>query len=213
MRLTTASRWIWKHELPSPVEDLAIGRGGLTAVTTSGGQWLAFDPAGEPQIGFTFDPSDPPLLIEAPEQADPDVIWISLTRHGQWLRGHGSTGQVVWELPLPWEGWALLRMGRLAVVSGADGRALSCDASGSIRDESPPSGEPNDVFCLDADGDPVRISRRGVHLICASFDGRVRWRTVVDQPFGPLAASAHGTAVLLGKTLAWFKNQAPPARD
>ncbi len=211
-RLTAASRWIWKHELPAPVEDLAIGPGGLTAATTSGGQLLVFDPGGEPSVGFTFDPADPPLLIEAPEDAVPDVAWISLARHAQWLRGHGPTGEVVWELPMPWEGWVLLRMGRLAIVSGADGRVLTCDASGTIRDESPPSGVPNDVFCLDTDGEPVRISRRGIHLICASLDGRVRWRSVVDAPLGPLAATAQGTAVLLGKSLAWFKNQPPSTR-
>jgi hypothetical protein len=212
-RLTTSSRWIWKHELPAPVEDLAVGKNGLTAVTTSGGQLVVFDPAGEPQVAFTFDPSDPPLLIDSPEESDPDIVWISLARHVQWLRGHGPTGHVVWELPMPWEGWALLRMGRLAVVTAADGRVLTCDASGTIRDESPPTGESNDVFCLDADGAVVRISRRGVHLICASLDGRVRWRSVVDQPFGPLAATAQGTAVLIGKSLTWFKNQPPPTRD
>ncbi|MGO9916854.1 MAG: hypothetical protein ACLQIB_19415 [Isosphaeraceae bacterium] len=212
-RLTTSSRWIWKHELQAPVEDLAIGPGGSTAVTTNGGQLLVFDPAGEPKVGFTFDPDDPPLLIDAPENSAPDIAWISLARRAQWLRGHGPAGEVVWELPMPWEGWALLRVGRLAVVSAVDGRAMTCDAAGIIRDESPPSGEASDVFCLDADGEPVRISRRGVHLICASLDGRVRWRSVVDEPFGPLAAAAQGTAVLIGKSLAWFKNQPPSTRD
>jgi hypothetical protein len=122
-------------------------------------------------------------------------------------------GQVVWELPMSWEGWALLRMGRLAVVTAVDGRVLTCDASGTIRDESPPSGESSDVFCLDADGKPIRVSRRGVHLICAALDGRVRWRSVVDEPLGPLAAGPPGTAVLIGKSLAWFKNQLPLTRD
>jgi len=212
-RLTTSSRWIWKHELQAPVEDLAIGAGGLTAVTTNGGQLLVFDPAGEPKVGFTFDPDDPPLLIEAPEKSGPDVAWISLARHGQWLRGHGPKGEVVWELPMPWEGWALLRMGRLAGVTAVDGRVLTCDGLGTIRDESPASGEASDVFCLDAEGEPVRISRRGVHLICASLDGRVRWRSVVDEPFGPLAAGVQGTAVVIGKSLAWFKNQPPATRE
>jgi len=212
-RITTSSRWIWKHELQSPVEDLAIGSGGLTAVTTNGGQLLVFDPAGQPTIGFKCDPEDPPLLIETPEDSEPEVAWISLARHAQWLRGHEPMGEVVWELPMPWEGWALLRMGRLAVVTAVDGRVLTCDASGTIRDESPPSGESNDVFGLDGDGKPIRISRRGVHLICATLDGRVRWRSVVDEPFGPLAAAPAGTAVLIGKSLAWFKNQAPSTRD
>src|SRR5205823_13502166 len=52
-RLTTASCWVWKHELRFPVEDLAIGPRGFAAITTNGGQLQIFDPAGEPSIGFT----------------------------------------------------------------------------------------------------------------------------------------------------------------
>ena len=72
-RLTPAGRWIWKHELREPVEDLAIGPNGHAAVTTHGGQLVVFDPAGARTVGFTFDPSDPPLLIEAPEKSPPSV--------------------------------------------------------------------------------------------------------------------------------------------
>ena len=45
-RLTVAGRWVWKQELRSPVEDLAIGPYGFVAVTTHGGEFLVFDPAG-----------------------------------------------------------------------------------------------------------------------------------------------------------------------
>jgi hypothetical protein len=50
-----------------------------------------------------------------------------------------------------------------------------------------------------------------VHLICSRLDGHVLWRAVVDQPFGPVAAGLPGTAVMLGKSLAWFKSA--PAHD
>jgi hypothetical protein len=212
-RITVSGRWIWKHELPSPVEDLAIAPSGLLALTSNGGQLLVFDPAGEPSVGFGFDPTDPPLLIPGPDESEAEIVWVSLARRAQWLRGHGRRGEVVWELPMPWEGWALYRMGRLAIVTAVDGRVLACDSSGTIRDESAPTGQANDVVCLDSGGRPVRISRRDVHLICASLDGRVHWRSVVDQTLGPLAAGLAGTAVLIGKSLAWFKNEPVSTRE
>jgi hypothetical protein len=206
-RLTPSSRWVWKQELRDPVEDLAIGPQGYAAITTNGGQLQIFDPAGASAVGFTFDPSDPPLLIEAPEGSPPEVIWLSMARRSQWLRGHSLRGHVVWERLLPWEGWSLLRLGRLALIAAADGRVLTCDGSGAFHGQAGPSGESNDAFCVTADGEPIRISRHGVHLIGATLDGRVRWRAVVDQPLGALAAAAPGTAVLLGKSLAWFPNE------
>ena len=71
------------------MEDLAIGPRGFAAVTTNSGQLLIFDPAGESTAGFTFDPSDPPLVIEAPDGSPAGVTWLSLARRSQWLRGHG----------------------------------------------------------------------------------------------------------------------------
>jgi hypothetical protein len=206
-RLTPSARWVWKHELREPVEDLAIGPNGYAAVTTHGGELVVFDPAGVRTIGFSFDPADPPLLIEAPERSASSVVWVSVARRSQWLRGHGLLGDVLWESPIVWEPWSVTRLPGLVLLAAADGRALVYDGSGTIRAQGPASGDSKDVFCVDPDGQPVRISRRGVHLISATLDGRVRWRSVVDQPFGPLAAGTPGTAVLLGKSLAWFKNE------
>jgi len=208
-RLTPAGRWVWKQELRTTVEDLAVGPQGFAAVTTNGGQLLIFDPTGESSVGFNFDPTDPPLLIEAPEGSPPGVVWLTMARRAQWLRGHGQRGEVVWDRPLPWEGWLFTRLGRLALITAADGRALACDGSGAFLMHAGPSGDPNDVFGIDPAGEPIRISRRGVHIISAFLDGRVRWRSVVDQPLGPLAVGAPGTAVFLGKSLAWFQNDQP----
>jgi hypothetical protein len=206
-RLTPAGRWVWKQELRTTVEDLAIGPQSFAAVTTNGGQLLIFDPTGESTVGFTFDASDPPLMIEAPEESPAGVIWLSLARRSQWLRGHALSGEVLWDRPIPWEGWALFRLGRLALVTAADGRALTCDGSGSSFTQGAPTGDSKDIFGVDRAGEPNRISRRGVHIICAALDGQVRWRAIVDQPLGPLAAGIPGTAVLLGKSLAWFQNE------
>jgi hypothetical protein len=206
-RLTAAGRWIWKHELRFAIEDLALGTQGFAAISTSGGQLQIFDPAGESVIGFTLDPTDPLLLIEAPEGSPPGVSWVSLARRAQWLRGHNLRGEVVWDRQIPWEGWSLVRLGRFAVIASADGRALACDGSGAIHGQGSPTEDSNSVFGTNADGEILRISRHSVHLIGATLDGRVRWRAVTEQPAGPMAAGLPGTAVMLGKSLAWFKNE------
>ncbi len=206
-RLTPASRWVWKRELREPIEELAIGPYGFLAVTSHNGQLLIFDPAGEMTSSFTFDPSDPPIVIEAPEESPPQVAWVTLSRRSQVLRGHDLRGKVLWERPLPWEGWALHRLGRLVLATAADGRALACDGSGEIHAPSGAASDPKDMFVVDPSGVLLRLSRRGAHLICSTLDSRVRWRCVVDHAIGPLAAGMSGVAVMIGRSLAWFQNQ------
>ena len=206
-RLSTAGRWIWKHELRFPVEDLAIGPQGFSAISTNGGQLQVFDPAGESHVGFTADPTDPPLLIEAPQGSPPGVTWVSLARRAQWLRGHNLRGEVVWDRQIPWEGWSLLRLGRFAVITSADGRALAFDGSGAMHGQGTATDDSNSVFTTNAEGEILRVSRHNVHLIGATIDGRVRWRAVTEMPAGQMAAGPPGTAVMLGKSLAWFKNE------
>ena len=205
-RLTASNRWVWKQELRSPVEDLAIGPYGFVAVTTHGGELFIFDAAGESTCGFTFDPSDPPLMIEAPLDSPPQVAWITLMRRAQLLRGHDLRGKVLWERPLPWEGWALYRLQKSVVATAADGRALACAGSGEMATPSSSTGETGDVFFSDSSGSPVRLSRRGVHLICGSMEGRVRWRAFLDQAPGPLACGSPGVAVMVGRSLTWFQD-------
>ncbi len=203
-RVTPSSRWVWKRELRSAVEDVAIGPEGSAAVTTSEGQLLVFDPAGEPSVGATFDPADPPLLIEAPDDSPSKVTWLTVSRRSQQLSGHDASGKAVWTRQIAFEGWSLARLGRFAVVASADGRVQAVDGSGKTRFEGPASGNSSDLFTVDEHGEPVRISRREVHLICATLDGRVRWRAVSEVPLGPFAAGPAGVAIMMGRSLAWF---------
>ncbi len=105
----------------------------------------------------------------------------------------------------------MVMVGRFVVVASADGRALAFDGSGSARLEGPASGSSNDLFTIDEQGEPLRISRKGVHLICTTLDGRVRWRAVGEEPLGPFAASASGVAIVIGQSLAWFKSSGAAA--
>ncbi|APW59431.1 hypothetical protein [Paludisphaera borealis] len=208
-RATPAGRWVWKHELPTPIEDLAVGSEGFAAATTNDGRLLVFDPAGEVKPTAGFDASDPPLLIEAPEGSPPGLAWISLSRRAQQLTGHALKGNAVWTRQLPWEGWSLIRLGGLALIASADGRAMAFDGSGTVRYEGAPTGGSNDVFFLDPDSIPLRVTRKDVHVLCATLDGRVRWRIIGDQPLGPCAASRAGVALMIGTTLAWFDSGGP----
>ena len=204
-RVTPSARWVWKRELRSPVEDLAIGPEGFAAATTNEGELMIFDPVGEPTIGARFDPTDPPLLIEAPEGSPIGVTWVALSRRQQQLTGHDLRGKLVWNRQLPWEGWAVIKLGQFAIVSAADGRVMACDGTGKTRFQGAASGSSNDAYSIDERGEPMRISRRGVHLICTALDGRVRWRTVGDEVLGPFAAGSAGVAIMIGRSLAWFK--------
>lgn len=206
-RLTPSGKWIWKHELKDPIEDIAISRDEDTAITTDAGEFIVFDPEGTPHVGFRFDPTDPPLVIDAAATKRGNTAWISLARRAQQLRGHDRQGKVVWELPMPWEGWALERLGALALATSADGRLVACDSTGQVRDQSNTPGEPGDLFYLDAARTPARLSRKGVHLISSTLAGAVNWRSVADDPIGPRAAGQSGIAVVLGKSLAWFANE------
>ena len=204
-RVTPAGRWIWKKELNSPVEDLAIGPDGYSAVTLDNGRLEVFNPAGEPAGSYSADPSEPLCLIEAPDSSPAGVTWLTLARRAQVLRGHDLLGKVVWKTPVDWEGWQLHRIGPVAVVSAPDGRALACDGSGNIRATSRATGGGTELFGITPRGEPWRVTRQGVHLICAEFSGRVLWRTVADEPLGPFAVGQTGVAALIGRSLAWFR--------
>jgi hypothetical protein len=205
-RATPAGRWIWKMELPSPVEDLSIDADGYTAVTTEDGLLRVYNPAGAPAGEFRGPPSDPALLLAAPEGSG--VAWLTLTRRAQVLRGHDRSGRVAWESPVPWEAWQFLAVGPSAVAVAPDGRAIAFDPSGHALAQGRADGVP-DAFCIGPEGQPLRVARQGVHLICSDLAGRVAWRAVADATLGPLAVGKRGLAVLIGKSLAWFSAQPP----
>ena len=204
-RATVAGRWVWKQELKTGVEDLAIGPDNLCAVTTEEGTLLVFDAAGNTVGRYQTDPAEPLSLIDAPDGAAEAVVWLTLARRAQVLRGHGAHGEVVWESPVAWEGWQFQKMGRVALILAPDGRVLAYDATGHLRGQGRASeGASKDLFAANERGEPRRISRQGVHLICADLDGRVRWRAVCDESIGPVAVGQAGVAALIGRSLAWF---------
>lgn len=203
-RATPSGRWIWRQELRSPVEDLAIGMGNLVAVSTDSGRILVFDAAGERAGEYVADPPEPLCLVEAPEDSPAGVAWLSLARRSQVLRGHTLDGRVVWESPVPWEGWQLRRVVTRVVVDAPDGRALAFDGSGHLKGQSRADDSIGE-FLMGHDGEVFRVARQGVHLICADLGGRVRWRAVSDGGIGPMGCGTSGVAALLGRDLAWFR--------
>jgi hypothetical protein len=179
-------------------------------LTLDNGRFEVYDAAGEPIGGYSADPSEPLSLIEAPDSAPGAVTWVTLARRAQVIRGHDLRGRVVWQSPVAWEGWQLQRLGPLALVTAPDGRALAFDGAGHLRAQGRASDGSAEVFGVNPRGEPWRATRQGVHLICADLLGRVRWRTVADEPLGPLAASASGVATLIGRALAWFPTGETP---
>ncbi|MBX6315325.1 MAG: hypothetical protein IRY99_20795 [Isosphaeraceae bacterium] len=202
-RATLAGRWVWKKELRPPVEDIALGAGGLAALTTDDGHLTIYNPAGEPIGDYVADPVEPLCLVEAPSGAATELAWVSLARRNQVLRGHRCDGRVLWESPIPWEAWQLHRIGPLVVVSAPDGRALAYDGSGHAHSQGRAVAPPV-AFGIGPGGEALRVVRQGEHLICSDLPGRVLWRTVAEEPLGPFAAGRPGVAALIGRSLAWF---------
>jgi hypothetical protein len=204
-RATIAGRWVWKQELKTALEDVAIGPDAHLAMTNDQGQLLVLDAAGITVGSYQSDPAEPLSLIEAVDGAPAGVVWMTLARRSQVLRGHGLGARVVWESPVAFEGWQFQRLGRAAVVSAADGRAQAFDGSGNLRGQGRASeGGAKDLFGANPRAEPRRVSRQGVNLICSDLEGRVRWRTVCDEPLGPVAVGESGVATMIGRSLAWF---------
>ncbi len=160
-RATLSGRWVWKRELSSSVEDFAISPIGFTAVSMTDGRLEIYDPAGEPTGGDPGNPADPLFLIAAPDDSPKAVVWVTLARRAQVLRGHDRNGKVQWESPVPWEGWQLQRLGATALVSSPEGRTMAFDGAGHLRGQSRAAEVPHDVYGVGAQGQPWRISRQG----------------------------------------------------
>ncbi len=203
-RATVAGRWVWKRELRSGIEDIALGPLGLLAVSTEDGVLSISDAAGEPAGRFEPDSPEPLLVQEAPAGSGVEgLTWISLARRAQVLRGHSADGRVLWESPTPWEAWQMQVVGRFVVLVAPDGRALSYDASGYLRSQAGAEEGPS-VFVPADDGQPVRLVRRGTNLLCSRLNGEIVWRALSETPVGALGAASSGTAVFLGRDLAFF---------
>ncbi|MFO0910210.1 MAG: hypothetical protein U0794_18015 [Isosphaeraceae bacterium] len=204
-RATIAGRWIWKQELSLGIEDLAIGPDATCGLTTESGELWILDAGGQRLGSFQTDPVEPLSLIEAVEGAPAHVAWITLARRAQVLRGHDLRGKVIWESPVSWEGWQFQRLGRYALITAPDGRALAYDGSGHLKAQGRASeGGAKDLFRLNAEGHVRRVTHYGANLICSDLDGRVRWRAVCDEVLGPVAVGQAGVAAFVGRSLSWF---------
>ena len=200
-RSTTSGRWIWKRELKMPVEDLAIGAEAIMAITTEEGELILFDAGGEiltkSRIGSE------PLGLLAVERGGGTIAWWTLAKRSQVIRGHDLRGRIVWESPVPFEGWQIYAVGPFCVVSAADGKSIAYDETGQVRGRSRAEG-PLDGYAPGPGGIPVRISRGGVHLGCSSMDGQVFWRSILPGPIGPMASGSSGVAAIVGKSIHFF---------
>lgn len=202
-RATVAGNWVFRKELDSPVEDLAIGPRGTCAVTTDEGQLCIFDAAGQRLPGPGYQSGEAMAMAAAPIQ-DPDgIVWVTLARHEQVMRGHRLDGQVGWELPVPWVSWQLIETGRTLLVTAPDGRAMAVDQTGTIlarRTEESPTG----VYGEGVSGIPELLYMQGPNLVCAEVSGRILWRSLLEPGRRPMVVGRAGAAILRGRALAFY---------
>lgn len=206
-RATAAGRWVWRREQKVPVEDLAIGPDGFAAVTLDDGHLIIFDPSGEIAGSFAPEPAEPLGLIEAPDASPPTVAWLTLARRAQILRGHDRSGRVAWQSPVPWEAWQFQRVGSHALLIAPDGRTLAYDGTGRPRAQGRAADLAGAIHRPEIGGGVGRVERRGVHLIATDLAGQIRWRAIVTEPIGPIAAGRTGVAAVIGRRIAYFADR------
>ena len=147
----------------------------IAAITTNGGQFLVFDPAGE---------SDGRLHVRPERSAAPDRSARGIARRrcldqpGAPSRSGcadmASTARSSGSVPSPGKAGRCLGSAGVVAASPRPTAAPSlATAPGRFAHREPPAAIPTTSSASIADGEPVRISRHGVHLICASLDGRV----------------------------------------
>jgi hypothetical protein len=205
-RVTVAGRWVWRKELKRPIEEVAIGPHGLTAYTTDEGVFQVLDAAGEEPARPPFRSEEPLLLVDAPQSGEgtPAVAFVTLSRQAQVLRGHGADGQVRWESPTPWEGWQLHRVGDCLVVVAPDGKVLTYNAEGYLKEQGGPTDSPFALIAGPA-GTVLRLLKRDKQLLCATIGGQAVWRAVADDAIGPMAGNDWGVAVYQGLQLCCYR--------
>lgn len=203
-RATISGRWIWRHELKRPIEEMAISAQGDTVVTSDDGSLMIFDPSGQSLPSFQNDPEDPLLVVDAGSGLAEGIGWVTLARRSQMLRGHAADGAVLWRASIPWEPWQLTRIGDFVVAIAVDSKIAAYDFRGRLLGQARPIESSGLTLGLDGSGALVRVVSRGVHLLCTTLQGDVLWRSVSDQPVGPMAAGRTGVAVMIGRELTWF---------
>lgn len=203
-RATVQGRWIWREELNSAVEEFAVGPESTTAVATEDGQLRLFDARGRALDSRAPTSSEALLICANPDPKAVEIVWISLARQGQILRGHGLDGGIAWELPVPWVSWQLLEVGHVVVVTAPDGRAMSVDGSGEVvargKDEAPPG-----IHGPHPDGEGAALlAQHGPHLILSNINGTILWRALATPGRRPLALGRLGAATIDRRSLLWF---------
>lgn len=203
-RATLQGRWMWREELDSPVEDLAVGPETRTAVTTEDGQLRLFDPAGNRLPCRAPTAQEPLMLCANSDPGAPGVAWITLARQQQVLRGHDLDGNIAWELPVPWVSWLLQDVGPSILVTAPDGRALVVDGNGRTlargNAETPPG-----IYGPAPDGGSVaHLTLDGPHLTLTAVGGPILWRALASPGRRPLALGRSGAATIDRRSLLWF---------
>lgn len=207
-RTTAAGRWLWKRELASAVEEIALDPSGRLAATRSDGKITILDDDGGPTDVQLIEPVEPCLLIGAPRRSPRDLSWIAVARRAQWARGLDSRGRTLWQQSLGFEAWQIQRLGSLALVLAPDGTAVALDGAGKVR-ATARGGDSQSVYAVGPRGEPIRVDRHDVNLLVTDLLGRVLWRAIATAPLGPIAAGRRGVAAMIGRSLAWFDTPAP----
>jgi len=195
----------WQKVIDSPIEGLAIGPNRTVAVTTEDGQLIVLD-GNKLVIGeYRTQPRESMQVVRLGSR------WITLAGKVQLVRCHRVDGAVEWEARIPGEAWRLHRLAGRLVTRAAGGRVFALDSRGRLLLDS--SELPPESLLFVAGGDqPAAVFWRLGNLMVTDLTGQVRWRHLSHETLGPVAASAGGVAVALGRELVFFADGGRPIR-
>ena len=140
------------------------------------------------RASYSADPSEPLCLIEAPDGSPPPVAWLTPgPRARRCSAATTSRGRSSGKRRCPGKAGNSTGSGRWPSSPRPTAAPSPTTARGTSAARAAPTDGGTELFGTEPAGEPWRVTRQGVHLICADLDGRVRWRRVADEPLGPFA--------------------------
>ncbi len=196
-RVSSRGLTLWRQRLPIRATSVAVDAIERTAMVLEDHQLIILSPDGS-RLGRFRAAKPMPMLVTAAGDG-----WVTTSIGEQMLRYHEPDGRARSSFVLPWDPWGLMSIGKMMVVTSADGRAVLVDPASDEIIECSEKREGASYFAL-ADGRIARAFRSGASVAVTDFASKLLWRS---QPLGTVhqfAVRAEGAWILAGQSLGFY---------
>lgn len=196
-RVSSSGTTRWRQRLPIRVASMAVDHQERTAMVLEDHQLVILSPDGS-RVGRFRAANPMPMLV-----TDIADGWVTTSIGEQMLRYHDVDGRARSSFVLPWDPWGLWSIGRMVVVTSANGLAVIIDPSSNEVTECTEKREGSSYFEM-ADGRIARAFRSGPSVAVTDVASKLLWRS---QPLGTVhqfAVRAEGAWILAGHSLGFY---------